>query len=104
MDDSVIDVEVSEVIENVDIYKDEDLPENIDGLDGFDVHRFVERMIQFEDQYSLNEDSMILEVFDDEDGNIVWQVESETGTHNFTSYEEFEECLEKTPDKLINMK
>jgi len=103
MDDSVIDVEVSEVIENVDIYKEDELPETIDGLDNFNVHLFVEKMIELEDKYNLTEDSMTLEVFDDEDGNIIWQVESETGTHNFASYEEFLDCVENDIDKLLNI-
>ena len=93
---SVIDVEVSEVIENVDIYKDEDLPETIDGLDDFNLHRFVEKMIAFEEKYDLAEDSMVLEVFDDEDGKPVHQkyitgmeLERFMSTGNTIHYEEF---------------
>jgi hypothetical protein len=108
MSDQIIDVESSEVVEDAEFYVEDVLeniepPETIEGLEDFSVLAFMEDMQRFEEKYDLEKHEFSIEVFETEDEKKVWQVQSETGTHNFDKYEDLKDCLENTPERLINV-
>lgn len=108
-DNVVIDGEVigSEeiTVEHAENYDNGDfqLPENIEGVNDFNLYEFVEDMKKFEKKYDLLNQDFSIDVFESEDGTSqVWQVKSETGIHQFTKYQDLKECFENTPEKFIS--
>ncbi len=129
MDDQIIDIESkhSEVIEEEksifdsviidgeNLYDEEitiehanndfQLPENIEGVNDFNLYEFVEDMKNFEKKYDLLKQDFSIEVFESEDGNSqVWQVTSEMGIFHFLNYQDLKECFEKTPERFLSKK
>lgn len=103
IDGEVVDSEeiIVEHTENYD--NDFQLPENIEGVNDFNLYEFVEDMKKFEKKYDLLNQDFSIDVFESEDGDgQVWQVKSETGIHQFTKYQDLKECFENTPEKFIS--